>query len=651
MRLEVASWLRSTRTRTSLVLALATVASGLLALYVVGLAGMLVLAATWMLAAGIGRAAPGLRGPATWALAIIAELVVVLGESAALALLSPHPHDRLVYLGILVVPGAMGFAIWLAAGRRAKTPNGKPEYSRWGVVLAISFGVLAIAALIASRSEYSGVAWAMSGDARNHATLVRRFLLEGGLTLGELKRYPAALNAFASVLAGSANRTGAPGAVILADAHALAATYVLAAIGVATLLAGALLQFVPKSARRARHLPASIVATVCVAAGLAGSPFILGLTLTDGFFPAYCALPIALASIVVALQYLHSPKFGGLLLVTNTAALVLAFIAWTLLAVVPGSLLVLMVAVGISREARARNADVAPASSATRWQWIALGAGALSVLGISGVFIHFLPALKPVMILTGSIQRPTNTMLLFLGLGALGMALLAKRRRVRRQMLAPLAVALGGGLALFWLVQLVGTSAPWSYYAVKTHWIVSVCLLWLPFLPLVLHLSRRSAERRNSATARGLTTVAATAVAVGIVALLGSATSATDPVRSALRGWHAPSAAVVGEVVTNANAGDSYVLWEWSDPGDDRLGNFWAVLAWGTDESANYTTLPGVPGGFYQWAYFEGDAIDDLCALAEGSPGIDVHTHAAQLQAALHDACPDARADVVDEDN
>lgn len=628
--------------------AVAAVVALALAWAVLGFAGALVLVSAWLFAAGIGRLVPTLRGPASWAAGILAEFALVVGLSAAVALVSPHGHGQATYLIIIALTAVLGAVLLLVSRSRGRDRTTEWMPSRWGVALSITSGVLAVAAWIASRGPSYGIAWAMGGDARNHVTVMRQILADGGITVGFLKTYPAAVNALAAVIAGAGDRGQSAGQLILNDAHALATTYLLCAIAIALLLAGALIEILPRAARYGRKLSGPVLVVLFVAAASAGSPFVLGMALVDGFFSAYGALAAALAGVVLALRFHRAPRVGIACLIPMMAATLLTFVSWTLLVVVPGTLLAEMTVLAIRTMVMSRR-EV----GSERWgrlvvlRWANI-AGALATVGaVVGVIVVLMPRFATVFINAGSSRASYPFMLLVLGLIAAGAGLSVVSRSARHQMLVPLVVAVAGALTILWLTRLPGSGNTWTYYALKANWLVSSSLLWVAFAPIVLWLARdvesTTLPRRQRLSRFG----AASAGAVAVFLLVGSATSAPEPVLIAARGWIQPSGEVINEVVRSADNGKPYVLWGWSDVGNDKLGNFWSVLAWASTSAGEYTGLPRSQTSYVLWAYFMNGEISQLCALAEGSPGITVYTHVASLSSDLQASCPAAQTEVV----
>lgn len=631
--------------------AVAAVVALALAWAVLGFAGALVLVSAWLLAAGIGRLLPSLRGPAAWAAGILAEFALVVGLSAVVALVSPHGHGQALHLIIIALTAVLGAVLLLVARSRGRDRVEAWMPSRWGVALSITTGLLAVAAWIASRGPSYGIAWAMSGDARNHVTIIRHLLANGGVTLGFLKTYPAAVNGVASVIAGAGDRGQSAGQVILNDAHALASTYVLCAIAIAVLLAGALIEILPRAVRLGRRLPGPVLATLFVAAAAAGSPFVLGIALADGFFSAYGALAAALAGVVLALRFHGAPRVSFACLIPMMVATLLTFASWTVLVVVPAALLLAMAVLAIrTMMTWRREVGLERSRALLVLQWINIVGAFGTLSAVAVVVVRFMPALKANFAYSGSSRASYAFMILVLALIAMAVALAVRSKSLRHQMLVPVVAAVAGVVTILWLFQLPGSGNTWTYYSMKMNWLVSSSLVWVAFAPIVLWFARG----HESTTPRGrerLSRVgAAFAGALAVSLLFGSATSAPEPVLAAAQGWSQPSGEVIHEVVRGADKGKPYVLWGWSDVGNDKLGNFWSVLAWASTGDGSYTGLIEGHRSFALWAYFMDGQISGLCELVGGSPGITVYTHTAGLSSDLQAACPADHADVVVED-
>lgn len=622
------------------VLALLGVAG--LAWIVLGAAGTAVLASAWLLGAGIGRFVPALRGPAGWAAAVVAEFGLVVGLSAVTALVSPTRQGAAVNVAILVVPGLIGLGM-LAAGRR-RSVDGAPRH-RNGLLLGITAVTLVGFAAIGRLGAFYDVAWAMSGDARNHALMLRSILADGGLTLESLSTYPAAVNGVSAVIAGAAGRDVAPGQLLLDDARAIAVTYVLCAVAVAVLLAAAVVEALPRRLSTGR-LPVAVGVVAVVAAAGAATPLILGTTLADGFLSGYGALATALAGLVLALRFVKDPASRAACLVAAIVATGLTFISWTVLVVVPATALTLMAMVGARAYRRDRRDPTVAHPARTGIVWP--GAAVLTLVGIAGVTVLYLPKFREIFAYPGSIAAPAGWLPAFLLLASGAVMLGARSPELRRLMLVPFAAGVVGALTVLALRTLAeGGGLGWTYYAQKTNWLVCCSLVWVPLVPIAVWAARGDSPVTRPAHLRHVASALTGAVAVMLV--MGTATAAPEPVLTAARGWSQPTAAAVSATVAAADRDQPYVFWDWSQAGDDKLANFWAALAWSTDEDGEWAEFPGAKTSFPLWAYFmDPSQITQLCDLAESQPGITVYTEDADLELDLEASCPSAEAVVID---
>jgi hypothetical protein len=611
-------------------------AAAALSLLAVGLAGTLVVAGAWALAAGMGRLVPGLRGSVSVAAAVVVEVSLLVGLSVVLAKLSPRLHGAVPNLAILAAPLLVGLMLLVLACWR-RVPMSPPTVrSRPVVNLTVLGVVLAVTTWVAARGPAFGVAWAMSGDARNHVRIMRGILWSGGLTIEQLRSYPAVINAVASLFAGATDRGAlAPGELMLNDAQAMATTYVLSVIGVAVLLVGALLEMLPRAIAMARRLPAGVVVVLFGCAAASASPLVLGTALADGFLNAYGSLPIALAAVVLALRCCREPSPAAYALLGP--ATVLALFGWTIIAAVPATATAVVTVVLLGQWLRTRRT--------TRWHALVWGLAAVAPVGAMavtlGVVVTQRERLRAAFLLPGTVTTPEPHVLLLLGLVAVGALVAAGMGAERLQLLVPVSVAVTGWVTIRVIRELPGGEPVWNYYSIKTLWLVASCLVWVAFLPLLRVAVRPvpSSSRRWSEAARA-TQMAAWSVAVLMV--LGFGTPVAEPVVKAAKGWYQPTGPSIAETAEAGDRGDPFLLWHWADPGTDRLANFWAAAIWGSTAAGGYTS-PDVAG----WAYTETGQITDLCVMATATPGLSVITQNPDLDEQLDEACPGNTASVL----
>jgi hypothetical protein len=358
----------------------------LLSQVALGLPGTLMLLGGWLLAAAISRLVPGLDGPVSWAAAVVVEVALVSTLSAALAKLSAHEHGPFPTLVILASPAILGMAgllvsLWLGRNNEAKQTrlrrSGRP------LIAATVIGAgLIVPIWVASHGVDFRIAWATSGDARNHVLIVRQILGAGGLTLNELRGYPALIDNITGLLTAAGGRHGLlPGQLMLHDIHAVAATYVVTGIGIAVLIVAALLELLPPAVAMAKRLPAALVVVVLASCSLSTTALVLGTSLMDGYLSSYGTLPLGLAAVVLAIRCAGSPSPAAFLLIGPAAILVL--FSWTVLAA-SSTALVFVVAIVLAVRHRAWRAWP-PGRDSVAWvisAVISVGSGLL-VIGIT----------------------------------------------------------------------------------------------------------------------------------------------------------------------------------------------------------------------------------------------------------------------------
>ena len=625
-----------------------TLAILLLAYVVLGAAGAIVLVSTWILAAGLGRTFDGLKGPASWAGGVVGTFGILLASSALIRVMSPRLHGTVVNTAIIIAPAILGVCL-LACARIRDDERPRLSHSLTAVPAAITATFLTVAGLVGSLGKYNNIAWAMSGDARNHVAIFRGILADGGVGISTFVEYPAGVSAFTAILAGAGDRSGSVDEIMLNDVRAMASTYILAAIAIGILTAAALLEIRRPGVSVGERISWPMFATLLVASSCAGTGFVLGMALDDGFLSAYGALPVSIAGVVLGLRCFSARLHGLVPFLFLALTVPLAFVSWTMIAIVPTAILVSAIAAAVGdlyRQPRDVKSSCGPQAGLIRmWWWSAIAVSIAGLVAIAFVVVRFLPRLEASFILTGSSKVPYRLMIVVLLLVAVSIAVATRGQNVSRQMIVPLAACGAGGLLVIWLVGLPGPGVTWTYYALKTNWLVSSSLLWLLFVPIVLWTEDSSSYSR----ARDRFGIGTVSVSLAVLMLCGSATTSQAPLLPAARGWVQPSSEVVEQAMEGASIETPFVFWNWSDPGNDRLGNFWGALAWGSDPSGEYLELPGIPGGARLWAYFAGGETDELCELVMGAPGITVYTRDDGLEAELASSCSAGNVMVLDQ--
>jgi hypothetical protein len=633
-------------------LAGAAVACIVLSVWTVGLPGTLLLAGAWLLAAGLSVAVPGLTGPASWAAAIVVEVFAITGLGAASALISPKAESQVTSLAILAAPGFLGVIVVFIGLRYSHRPRTPVPTEMAGIALAIVIAGLGIARWVASLGQDYGVAWAMSGDTRDEVLVMRGLIQAGGLTVGRLRKYPALVNNVMALISEAGGRSGLrPGDLMLHDVHAVATVYVLAAIAVAIMLMAALVEVMPGPlALSPNGLPVDTLVVLLACAITSASPLLLGMAIRGGFVDGYATLPVVIAATVIALHFCRVPS--PLPLVVLGLATLVTFVSWPLLTFVPGALLAILAGSAFKTSVRDK-------ARYAQWAWVTASAfGLSSLLIVLVISVAEQGTFRVEFLRTGAIILPQTGLVYLAGLLALGVSLTVKDRVCQLQMGLVLVVTIVGSILLRWLTALPQTGPAWTYDATKALWLIASSLVWIAFVPALLLVHRARATADNSGTSRGdvLTVLRAASLSGIALVVLGFTVPGTDPFLTLTGAWFQPSARFVATVVAEANTSQPFVFWQWTDTNNQRLGNFWAALAWDSTPSGSIVSYkPGLGSGnlgggfpgFAGWAYAETGAISQLCAVVESVPHIDVITTNSNLAREVRSSCLPNSARVV----
>lgn len=612
---------------------------------VLGTPCALVLGGVWVLAFGCGRLTPHLSGPVCWAAAVVGEIGVLSAISLATALLSGHEHGSLVAIATLVSPiviGAAAAALGTLLDRR-RSPDERATRlpGRPWVAWAITVAGLTIAAVINGKGPGYDVSWTMSGDGRNHLLQVRGIISNGGLTLHRLRAFPALMHGVSALISGAGGRKQlAPGSLFLHDARSIADVYLLSAIAIAALLVAALLELLPPLVAHARRLPVALVPALIGCAVVSVSSLSLGTALLDGFFGTYASLPLAIATLVIALRCCNDPS--PLAYALLGPALVLTLLAWTVLAVAPFAVTLVVTAVILSRR------DGRQLVRSGRWAWSTAFAvtGGCLVVTLVEVASQY-NSLKMQFLVPGPAPTPIEHWVLYLvGLFALGGLAGARSRRQAMPWLLAVAVVAGTVLTVQWQRSLTKSGDEWTYYAAKTLWALVVCLAWVPFAPIALAAARPTEGSRRRLLS-GVAFLQAAAITGAVIIGFGFTTKVQDPLNEMKGGWVQPSASIVNAVVKYGDLGKPYVLWNWKYTGDDRLGNFMVGAIWGAKPDGTALDAEGLAGGVFLWAYTDVGQPHQLCVLAKAVPGLYVVTSDKLLTPGLRKLCPNTGLHVI----
>lgn len=619
------------------IIAVALVA--VLTIATMGVPSLLMLAGASAFAVVANQWFRSLSGPASWAAGIVIEATMLCGESAALAILAPHPHGQYVYFLILAAPLVAALTMLgclVSTGRLLSQStldwvSGEPLMALVVIVL-----IEAMFEVIKLHGHDYGLSWAMWGDARNHVVLTRSTISAGGITLKELKAYPVTVNALCAILDGASGRANLPAGVLMTrDMQAQAATFVLSSIAIALLFVAAVVETIPRGIAHVRRLPNCYTIPLLASGSLGVGAFVLGLALSGGYLSAIGSLVFAMASVVLGMRVVR--HYSDVILMLLTLSLLLVVSSWTILFVVPAaSLLVGYVFCG-NRLGQARRDGLtnrALAASA-----VTLISSMLCLIAVVVGLFESRTELLKVLKGYGDIIGPNPHLYVWLGVGALGVVALAPNRQQRYIRLIPLLVFVSAGAAVLWVHDLeIGTTS-WPYYATKMLWLATCCIVWVPFV-LLTDLVRKVNDWYSRIGARGVTsTVISVIGSAALLVGIAYETAFPFPFNWAFSGSAIPSPKEVSLVIREANIGGPFVIWDYYTPIDDRLGNFWSALTW--DFKANGTAISwmGSHSSFENWAYMEDGTLASLC-IAVSNDKLRVVTRSRTLLFNLKSSCP-----------
>lgn len=466
---------------------------------------------------GVGSAVVvGVGGPLvlTWAVAIAALTLVfrrwcalpaALGYATVVFLAA---ELALLYLGPLLatrmpVPDVVLWtAVSVAAGiALAVRPAPRPSRRGWWTGLAAASGSIVVVVSVLLAQVVPGalrLAWAMNSDAVNVLTFSRDILAAGGLSTpssaADTSPTPLPFGMLAAALA--PGRTGvADGALAEHDVVRLAQLWIMM-IALACALAGAIVLQATERVRLSLAVAAIVVASL---AGL--SWYVIGVQFGYGFLSSAFAVALLLAAWLVFLDAETRPALG----------LATLLLGGTVMLGVWSPLIACVAAMGIALVAMQWRAI----RSAGAWRLALVGAATVvllayvalvtapeylaksAFLGANGGF----PAFGPGQVLT------------ILAVTALVAALGARLLGAHHSSVGALAVVVGGGLGLaFLLGQRAGAESGWGYYPAKYGWTVTI-------LAIMIAIGLGSALLQN-ADPRRRWDVATALLGVGLVAAL-----------------------------------------------------------------------------------------------------------------------------------
>jgi len=528
--------------------------------------------------------------------------------------MSDAPLSAEVALPVLGLPSLVcaGMLLW---ARRRPTREGLTHASLGlGVTQLVSLGVLLVPALARFRGGSAGIVWAMSGDNRNQVQIIRSVIEAGGLTVAQLREYPAGIHGLTALNAVANGRGHAtPAHLLEGDVRSLAGSWILAAIGIGVLSAVAVLLSLPDDLRSSRRASAPVGAVALGAGCLVGTGLFSGVALQGGFLSAFAGEALVLAGVVVAIRAMNSPHPLLGLLILADAVVLLAYrplFALVVLLFVP----VVLIRVRLLRE----------------WHkgwWLPAG---VSVVLAGGLGVYLVTAgrdkLRLALEAPGAITAPSTWLVSAMILLALAMTLGSTSPRLAG--LPPLVVM--GSIAVMIVLSERRSPQPGlSYSSTKLVWAGCMVGAWLIFAHIARGVARPAVDEH-----RAPRRLLARATALSAAAIIGVAVASPlpSPVSAIVKDeWIGPNTDVIDAVLADLDEGPVVVPWLYANSfGEDRVGIFWSMTEWD----------PALYAQFFDWSYALTDgAAATMCPLVQAVPQLVVVTRDADLQRREREAC------------
>jgi hypothetical protein len=604
----------------------------------IGFPSLLVMAGTWSLAAIANRWFRALSGPVAWAVGVVVEVTLLGAESAVMAIVWPRNQPQFIYVLILSTPLVVAFGLfwWFTSVKRPRSQRVRHMVSGepWLALIAIVL-IEAMFEAIKLHGHDFGITWGMGGDARNNVAFNRNILASGGVTVQAMRTYPALINAVCAFLDGAAGRSNLTGAVLMIrDVQALVATFVLSSIGIALFFIAATAEAFRRGDNYARRLPYFVIIPLGACGSISIGAFVLGLGLSGGFLSALGCLVLTGASLVIAMRLMRD--YSNLALAALTVSLFLVVTSWTFLIVVPvaGLLLAYWRGVHYVRSSPHEGRTAREATVAIRF----LVVSALCLVGLVGVLIVSGSTLVAQIKSSGGIVGPNPRLFVWLGIVTLACVLTARSKEQRLVRLVPLSIFVLSAATVLWIRSFHPADVNWSYYATKMIWLATAAVLWTPFI-LLVDVVKRVNEVVVKAGPRIITsTVLSIAGSSGLLWGIGHETPFPFPWTWAYIGSTIPSPQEIQLVTQQANIGGPFVIWQYSTPYEDQLGNFWSALTWEYNPNGTIKEVPGQQS-FVNWASLENGTLASLCQTVTDRQ-MRVVTNNGRLVPTLRKSCP-----------
>lgn len=578
-------------------------------------------------------------------LVAVLTLPCVLGIGlAAIGLLGAgRPLNPAVVVLIAALAVLIGTTARAVLRRNNKGP--RQSYGRLHVGWeSLAGSITAVAVVVSAHVKFgtSAFSWVLSGDARNHLDFTHFVVGQGGLTPAVFAVGPALSNGLVAILTlGPQGDIDIAGIVLQREALALEALS-LTSIAIWCFAAAVLVATVSTSSTVVTRIAASLasflpLAGVCV-----------GVALRDGFLSSLLVIPV-LTSVLAVSTWVWRTNAQRL----ETQVLLLAMCAgafdasalWSGFALFPVlAMLTVTCALLVRRGVLSFANACLQLAAALVFGALPLLPGILTGTSVGAITIG------------GAIVPPSFAA--FCGV----LFVVAFRWLSLQEPPLHLAQYFAGSaavvLALSWAMLAQENANRWNYYPAKLSWTwisVTIPLLVWVLVPRQWHSQQALPERepatdsvprpgqeengvsrRISRTPYLPDVLQMVLPMVGMAAIFYFGSPLPSPFLSEKppgplggfsipSGWNQPSASVMNAVIESGSTRQSskVVFWDFSDPGNDRIANFWLASY---DVPMQMGTLVQ-RSSFAGWAYtYEPGALDHLCQLLEAEPNRSVRT-------------------------
>jgi hypothetical protein len=583
--------------------------------------------------------------PLTIAIVWIWTLAAIVGYAILIRPVVPfrgliEPMDAV----LSVIPLGVGYVLFVVSkhfecpGKRTSPLRGNPQ-----LILGVLSGAIIVvfcSLLAVKRFGFTGIAWALGGDARNMLMIYSEHnaaVLAGGSLVGIASPHSAFLGlldiAYSNPMAQIRWIEGSLEPLVLGLFLVTLLAIVMMCVSSACLMWQA-------TGRTFR--PSALAITGASVVPLAGVG--IGVGLQDGFLTALLAISVVTFSIqlsICAQQYSNVRIIQILSLTTLAAAVLVLMFLWAYIAITVAVIFSVLLIRSIFK-------------ASITWR---IAASSLTVVACFMLW----PIVRPMgqyaltserLLAFGSIAAPATILLFVAPLIVYSVVRVFSEIEgsgVQLRIFFPYFCATFCAISVVVFIAYFSPGPPvWPYYAAKISWIWIASTSALIFLPVALLdrvFSERKAAQNNLLQSDGVQRflISCKIPIVVLVVLVLAMVQQVSPVSSPVLafnplplsysspiadGWGSPSPLSLDGALTAATLGKPTVVWGIGGPGGDRLANFWLDL-----QEVNKRD------DFRGWAYYETGTLDSLCDLLHRDESRTVVTRDPNLGSSIIEQC------------